>query len=210
MKDISSYSISTQRALHRLDLLTLINESRPEGQRKSATSPVRHKVFISYHAVDAVEVVDFIERYDDVFIARAIGMEEDGSDIIDSNNVDYIRRTIREKYLKDSTVTMVLVGACTWARKFVDWEIYSSLRSNPSPNGLLAVQLPSTPTATQAHARLELNRSRPGQEGYANYYVSPTSPAILRTEIQSAFDARTTKRSLIKLGRDLRERNSSC
>lgn len=210
MKDISTYSISTQRALQRLDLLTRINESKAEGLRKSATSPVRHKAFISYHAADAVEVVDFVEKYDDVFIARAIGMEEDGSDIIDSTNVDYIRRTIREKYLKDSTVTMVLVGACTWARKFVDWEIYSSLRSNASPNGLLAVQLPSTSTSTNAPTRLELNRPKLGKEGYANYYVTPTSAATLRSEIQSAFDARATKRNLIKLGGDLRERNSSC
>lgn len=210
MKDLSTYSIPTQRALQRLDLLTRINENKAEGLRKTATSPVRHKVFVSYHAADAVEVVDFVEKYDDVFIARAIGMEEDGSDIIDSTNVDYIRRTIREKYLKDSTVTLVLVGACTWARKFVDWEIYSSLRSNPSPNGLLAVQLPSTSTSAIAPGRLELNRPKLGKEGYADYYVAPTSAAVLRSLIQSVFDARTTKRDLIKLGGDLRERNSSC
>lgn len=210
MKDISSYSASTQLALKRLDAITQINESVVEGQRKSALSPVRHKVFVSYHAADAVEVVNFIEKYDDVFIARAIGMEEDGSDIIDSTNVDYIRRTIREKYLKDSTVTMVLVGQCTWARKFVDWEIYSSLRSNPTPNGLLAVQLPSTPSSTIAPSRLTLNRPKPGEDGYAEYYVAPSSADALRREIQTAFDARTTKSGLIKLGGNLRERNSSC
>lgn len=210
MNDISGYSISTQRALQQLDRLTRINESKAEGLRKTASSPVRHKVFVSYHAVDAVEVVEFIERYDDVFIARAIGMEEDGSDIIDSNNVEYIRRTIREKYLKDSTVTMVLVGACTWARKFVDWEIYSSLRSDPIPNGLLAVQLPSTPTSIEAPARLQLNRPSPDKDGYADYYVTPTSASALRSEIQSAFDARTTKHNLINLGGALRQRNSSC
>lgn len=210
MKDISTYSSSTQRALRRLDLLTQINESKAEGLRKSATSPVRHKVFVSYHAADAVEVVEFIEKYDEVFIARAIGMEEDGSDIIDSTNVEYIRRTIREKYLKDSTVTMVLVGACTWARKFVDWEIYSSLRSSPTPNGLLAVQLPSTSTSTRAPNRLELNRPKSGNEGYAEYHVTPTSAAALRSNIQSAFDARATKRNSIQLGGGLRERNSSC
>jgi hypothetical protein len=202
--------LSTQRALLRLDQLTRINESKAEGLRKSASSPVRHKVFVSYHAADAEEVVAFIEKYDDVFIARAIGMEEDGSDIIDSTNVDYIRRVIREKYLKDSTVTMVLVGGCTWARKFVDWEIYSSLRSNPNPNGLLAVQLPSTVKSTVAPERLQLNRPSQGREGYANYYVTPSSATELRSNIQTAFDARATKRHLIKLGGDLRQRNSSC
>ncbi|QHN63638.1 TIR domain-containing protein [Curtobacterium flaccumfaciens pv. flaccumfaciens] len=204
-----TYSLTTQRALLRLDQLTRANESKAEGLRKFAASPVRHKVFVSYHAADAVEVLQFIEKYDDVFIARAIGMEEDGSDIIDSTNVEYIRRTIREKYLKDSTVTLVLVGACTWARKFVDWEIYSSLRSNPSPNGLLAVQLPSTPTGTKAPARLELNRPSQGG-GYARYYLAPSGAEDLRANIQVAFEARTTKRDLIDLGGDLRKRNASC
>lgn len=210
MRDLSNYPASTQRALKRLNLLTLINGTKAEGARAAAGLPVRHKVFISYHAVDAEEVVEFIDKYDDVFIARAIGMEEDGSDIIDSTNVDYIRRTIREKYLRDSTVTMVLVGQCTWARKFVDWEVYTSLRSDPNPNGLLAVQLPSTPLTTTAPARLELNRTKNGAEGYAQYYVAPTSSAVLRNNIQTAFDARAEKRDLIKLGGNLRERNSSC
>ncbi|WP_372493341.1 TIR domain-containing protein [Janibacter melonis] len=35
---------------------------------------------------------------------------------------------IRTKYLGDSSVTIVLVGSCTWARRYVDWEVYSSLR----------------------------------------------------------------------------------
>jgi hypothetical protein len=210
VKDISAYSYSTQLALRRLDLITQINASKAEGTRKAASSPVRHKVFVSYHAADAEEVVEFIEKYDDVFIARAIGMEEDGSDIIDSTNVDYIRRTIRDKYLKDSTVTMVLVGACTWARKFVDWEIYSSLRSNPIPNGLLGVQLPSTAAGTSAPDRLALNRPKGTEDGYAEYYLKPKSSDELRIEIQAAFDARATKQALIKLGGNLRERNSSC
>jgi hypothetical protein len=206
----ASHSYATRLAIQQLNNLTKLYENTPEGSRKSAYSPVRHKVFVSYHAVDAEEVVEFIQAYDDVFIPRAIGMEEDGSDIIDSTNVEYIRRTIREKYLRDSTVTLVAVGGCTWARKFVDWEIYSSLRSNPTPNGLLGVQLPSTITSTRAPDRLSLNRPKKPLEGYADYYVAPSSADALRTWIQAAFNARSSKKSLIKLGGDLRERNSSC
>lgn len=53
---------------------------------------------------------------------------------------------IRDKYLADSTVTIVLVGHCTWARRYVDWEVYSSLRRdrNNRLNGLLAITLPLT------------------------------------------------------------------
>lgn len=121
------YSTRTQNAIRELAAITRQYQDVAEGARKTASSPVRHKVFVSYHAADAVEVVDFIAANTDVFIPRAIGMEEDGSDIIDSTNVAYIRQTIRSKFLKDSTVTLLAVGECTWARKFVDWELYTTI-----------------------------------------------------------------------------------
>ena len=45
------------------------------------------------------------------------------------------------------TVTIVLMGPCTWQRKHVDWEIGSSLRAtkNNSRCGLLGIWLPSHP-----------------------------------------------------------------
>ena len=50
-------------------------------------------------------------------------------------------------YLKDSTVTVVLIGEETWKRKHVDWEIGSSLRQtqNNSRSGLLGIILPTYP-----------------------------------------------------------------
>ena len=64
-------------------------------------------------------------------------------DVIESTDTDYVMRRIRELYLQDSTVTIVLIGKCTWARRFVDWEIQASLRqseSGPAHNGLVAIQ----------------------------------------------------------------------
>jgi hypothetical protein len=136
---VTVYGARTQAAIHRLASLTHNYDRVAEGSRVAWNTPARHKIFVSYHAEDAAEVLEFIEAHTDVFIPRAIGLEEDGSDIIDSENVDYIRQTIKHKYLRDSTVTLVAIGACTWARKFVDWEIYSSRRADPTPNGLLAV-----------------------------------------------------------------------
>ncbi len=110
-------------------------------------SEVKHKVFISYHHDDQDEVGGFIETFDherNVFIARAlgVGMEQD---IIDSTDTGYVMRRIRESYLKDSTVTIVLIGKCTWARRYIDWEIQASLRHGVTvtPNGLLGIKLPS-------------------------------------------------------------------
>ena len=101
---------------------------------------VKHKCFISYHKRDKDAVDEFCEKFSGSFIRRGIMMEED---IINSNNTEYVMKRIRELYLKDSTVTIVLIGKCTWARRFVDWEVQASLR-NPSdsyPNGLVAIQL---------------------------------------------------------------------
>jgi len=44
-------------------------------------------------------------------------------------SADRIRQIIRDEYLRDSTVTFVLVGAQTWQRKHFDWELSSSIRN---------------------------------------------------------------------------------
>ncbi len=86
---------------------------------------VRHKCFISYHKDDQTAVDEFCDQFEGSFIRRGIAMEDD---IIDSDDTDYVMRRIRELYLQDSTVTVVLIGRCTWARRFVDWEVQSSLQ----------------------------------------------------------------------------------
>jgi len=49
--------------------------------------------------------------------------------------------------LRDSSVTVVLIGRETWKRKHVDWEISSSIRDtkyNPR-SGLIGILLPTYP-----------------------------------------------------------------
>src|SRR5690554_849527 len=124
---------------------------------------VRHKCFISYHKADQSAVNDFFDKFSGSFIRRGIAMEED---IIDSENTDYVMRRIRELYLQDSTVTIVLIGKCTWARRFVDWEVQASLR-NPKdgyPNGLVAIQLWESYTNLPNRVQLNVN------SGYSKFY----------------------------------------
>jgi hypothetical protein len=118
-----------------------------EAAIQKSTEPTRRKCFVSYHAADADEVAAFINKFGTVFIPKVIGVS-DSDPFVDSEDTDYILDKIREKYLTDSTVTIVLVGKCTWARKYVDWEVYSSLRNdkNNPRNGLLAIELPSRGT----------------------------------------------------------------
>ena len=74
---------------------------------------------------------------------------------------DEILAAIRTEHLKDSTVTIVLIGSETANRKWVDWEIYASLRpyGKRSRNGLLGIYLP---TAGEAPARLSISLCKLG------------------------------------------------
>lgn len=173
----------------------------------------RHKCFISYHADDTDEVTQFIADFGTEFIAKTIGVTDE-DDFIDSENSDYVMDQIRTKYLGDSTVTIVLMGSCTWARRYVDWESYSSLRDSKysKVNGLLAIQLPSGEGCTlQARVKDNIERTASGADvGYARYVVYPSSKASLRSSISDAFDARTSRKSLIDNSRSRRMRSATC
>ena len=177
----------------------------------------RRKCFISYHHADEAEVQEFIEDFDhdrDVLIARGIGASMTG-DIINSESSDYIMSRIREKYLRDTTVTIVLIGQCTWARKFVDWEVAASLRNTAaySRNGLLAITLPPVASVAgrQVPGRVSDNIAGvDGDEGYARWWKYPTGAAGLANMIETAYDYRTSRSGLALNTRALRSRNSTC
>ena len=110
----------------------------------------RHKVFISYHhALD--------QRYKEQFAYMMqwdiVDKSVNDGDIDDDNlKVDTIRRKIRDDFIRDATVTVVLIGPCTWQRKHVDWEIGSSLSSTSTNSrcGLLGIILPNHSDANKS------------------------------------------------------------
>jgi Thoeris protein ThsB, TIR-like domain len=61
---------------------------------------------------------------------------------IDSTNTDYVIRNIRENYITGTSCTIVLCGAQTPSRKFVDWEIKATLDKG---HGLIGINLPTNP-----------------------------------------------------------------
>ena len=102
-----------------------------------------HKVFISHHHdkdQDYKErLVDFGES-NSIFVDRSV----DTGDIPDDWQAQKIRREIRDRYLRDSTVTIVLVGEETSRRKRVDWEIHSSMYDGQvnRRSGIVVINLP--------------------------------------------------------------------
>lgn len=108
----------------------------------------RHKVFVSYHHANDEYYKNRFEflfgQVEKSIVSRSVQI----GDIDPYSNTEYIRQQIRDRFLRDSTVTVVLVGAETWKRKHVDWEIGSSLRktSQSSRSGLIGILLPTHPS----------------------------------------------------------------
>lgn len=172
----------------------------------------RHKCFIAYHVADGDEVAGFLDAFGEEFIPRSLGVTED-DDFIDSTNEEYIKQAIRDRYLRDSTVTIVLLGECTWARKFVDWEISSTLRNDEKNkrSGLLVYPLPSRNNTAILPGRVKDNWVKENVSvSYASYMSYPSSKSTVRSQIETAFSARISKAHLVNNTRSLKQRNSSC
>jgi hypothetical protein len=175
--------------------------------------PVRRKVFVSYFRADRPEVEEFVSNWAEtqkVFIPQIIGAF--GRGIINSTDTEYVIGRIRTEHIADATVTMVLVGSCTHSRRHVDWEIQASLRQgeNSPPNGLLGIVLPSQGKWANPPPRFKMNWVPENRGGYARYYVAPRSAEELRSCIEDAFRARTSRASLIKNPREAMTNNARC
>lgn len=110
----------------------------------SQSQTPRHRVFISFHNDDQ----HYKERFVRMMEGNIVDESVSDDDIDDTNiKVTEIRRRIRDNFIRDATVTVVLIGPCTWQRKHVDWEIASSLRKTRrnSRCGLLGILLPDHP-----------------------------------------------------------------
>ncbi|MFC1968164.1 TIR domain-containing protein [Chloroflexota bacterium] len=107
----------------------------------------RHKVFVSYHHLRDQAYRNLFENLfayiNDIIVSKSVQI----GDIDPNLTTETLRQKIREEYLSDSTVTVVLVGKDTWQRKHIDWEISASIRDtkNNPRSGLLGIILPTYP-----------------------------------------------------------------
>lgn len=158
------------------------------------TQAPRHRVFISFHHDDQKYKDWFVQMMGDDIVDESVG---DG-DINDRNvPTDAIRQRIRDNFIRDATVTIVLIGPCTWQRKHVDWEIGSSLRkTSRNPRcGLLGILLPNHPNYGKGMynprlipPRLAINCG--GNDPYASIYDWTNQPASIRSWVHHTFQRR--------------------
>lgn len=155
----------------------------------------RHKVFVSYHHANDQLYRNHFEKLfsdaHDIMVSKSVQIGE-----IDPNlPTDSVRQKIRDEYLRDSTVTVVLVGSETWKRKHVDWEIGSSIRHTAfnQRSGLLGILLPThrdcwgdTYDPRKIPPRLHDNI----ECGFAKLYGWNEDPLVVQMWIHESFERR--------------------
>lgn len=112
----------------------------------------RHKVFISYYHNDDQAYKDYLinmEEYNpqtrqlqSIFDDYSVHENEINDDSLTS---EQIRCIIRDQYIKDGTVLILLCGQNTKKRKHIDWEIHAAMYdSDKNPQmGILVINLPT-------------------------------------------------------------------
>lgn len=155
----------------------------------------RHKVFVSFHhANDQGYFKKFEAICDNVIISGSV---KEG-DIDPNLKTETIRQRIRDEYLRDSSVTLVLVGSQTWQRKHIDWEIGSSIRQteyNPR-SGLLGIILPTYSRPEPGHYNRHTIPPRLWDNidcSFASIYGWSTDPSEIREWIDEAYKRKSKK-----------------
>ena len=185
-------------------------KSKASPKRKSQATKKpdisRHKVFVSFHIQDRKRKDRFLKLIE----GHAIDKSVHDDDIDDTNlPTDRIRQIIRDDFIAGASVTVVLVGGCTWRRKHVDWEIGSSLRkTKKNPRcGLVGILLPCHPEhgTSKIDPRLlppKLAINLVGENPYAKIYNWPKNQVTrkFRRWIDEAYERK--KGPNPKIGKD--------
>ena len=147
-------------------------------------TPSKRRVFVSYHHQDQTAVDVFRACFGDTY---DVFSDASLDRLIDSNDTGYVSRTIREDYITGTSLTIVLCGVDTWKRKYVDWEIHSTLLKD---HALLGIMLPNIQGAMQSDGQrrwLVPSRLHTNIEGgYAHFITWPENAAVLSTAIDHA------------------------
>lgn len=131
----------------------------------------RHKVFISYYHDEDQQYKNILSNmkyfnpnrysYESIFDDYSVR----NGDIDDTfMSAEQIRRKIRDEFIQDATVLILLCGRNTRRRKHVDWEIHAAMYdSDINPQmGILVINLPTISQQVRA--------SHYGEEALINPY----------------------------------------
>jgi hypothetical protein len=163
----------------------------------------KRKVFVSYHhGGDQAYYEAFSRAFHDTYdVITDTSLERR----IDSEDVEYVMRRIREDYVTGSSCTVVLVGADTWGRKYVDWEIKATLDRQ---HGLIGVQLPTLRVGPNGTVAVPDRLNDNIHSGYALWITWTAITASAQACASYIEQANARDKKLIINTRDRRLRNA--
>jgi len=145
-----------------------------------------HKCYISFKAEDEAYKIYIQENLNIDMVDKSL------NEPIESQDEDYVMQKIRDDYLSDSTVTILLIGLYGaeargwWEQRFIKRELQASLYNgkNNTRSGILGVVLPSmyaniyrgssnctTCNPTHTINYVDINRTTTILEYSYNYYI---------------------------------------
>lgn len=164
---------------------------------------IRRKVFISYHhKIDQFWFNEFTRLFGthyQVFYDNSL----DGR--IRSDDPEYVNRRIREEHIFGTSITIVLCGPDTWKRKYVDWEIYSTLHHK---HALLGVALPTAQKNSNNQVIVPDRLHGNIVSGYAHWCGWNEAPIMIKQVLEVAI-LKSSSNTKIKNDTDKMGRNLS-
>jgi hypothetical protein len=124
----------------------------------------RHRVFISYYHYDDQRYKDYLIKMQE-FNIETMQMQSIFEDFsVHENEIDdtglsseQIRCIIRDEYIKDATVLILLCGENTKKRKHIDWELHAAMYDSPANRqmGIIVINLPTIKQGIRASSEEE-------------------------------------------------------
>ncbi|MGF6575178.1 hypothetical protein ABH945_007307 [Paraburkholderia sp. GAS333] len=164
---------------------------------------VKRKVFVSYHHGGDQAYYDAFSKkfHDDYDVITDNSLER----AIDSDDVNYVMRRIREDYITGTSCTILLVGKKTWGRKYADWEIKATLDKQ---HALIGIQLPTLQQGPNGNVTVPDRLHDNIQSGYALWLTWAAFTASAQACTSYIEQANSRDKKLIVNDRDRRLRNA--
>lgn len=174
----------------------------PQSLLDLLLNPPKRRIFVSYHHSNDQY---YYNSFSQTFYAGYDAIQDNSLDReIDSEATEYVMRRLRDDYIAGTSCTLVLCGAQTRWRKYVDWEIKATLDKQ---HGLIGVNLPNNPRDDQGRVykpdRLQDNVDC-GYAVWVSWEEITMSVQSLQYYIESA---NGKSKGLIRNNRELRKRN---
>jgi len=163
-------------------------------------------IYLVYHPLDKAKAIEFRRLFDpdDQFLRFRSDLYDaqlPGADPED----DYAELSVMEKliyrFIRLTSVTLVLLGPLTSRSGFIDMELRASLIDHDihGHNGLLGISLPEHQPQKHGYPpRLAINLGSEGRPGYAEAHPWPEDRMVLMEWTLKALKNRTEKAELLQ------------